>query len=49
MKYISPMIQVGYLFQQNLVLQCMDDYSDDEQRVMTLHSVRHVRAMVLRH
>ena len=37
MKCISPMIQVGYLFQQNLVLQCVDDYSDDEQRVMTLH------------
>ena len=29
MKQISPMIQVGYVFQQNLVLQCMDGYSDD--------------------
>ena len=28
-KYISPMIQVGYVFQQNLVLQCMDGYSDE--------------------
>ena len=29
MKHISPMIHVGYVLQQNLVLQCMDGYSDD--------------------
>ena len=33
MKYISPMIQVGYVFQQNLVLQCMDGNSDDGTEV----------------
>ena len=29
MKYISPRIQVGYVFQHTLVPQCMDAYADD--------------------
>ena len=29
MEHISPMTRVGYVFQQGLVLQCMDGYSDD--------------------
>ena len=50
MKYISPMIQVGYVFQQNLVLKYVDDYSDDGTAGCDhTHSVRLVRAMVLRH
>ena len=33
MKYISPTIQVGHVFQQNLVLQCTNGNPDDGTEV----------------
>ena len=47
MKYISPLIQVGYVFQQTLVPRGMDGFIRMvEQRVVIHHSVRLVRAML---
>ena len=46
MKYISPLIQVGYVLQQTLVPRGMDGFIRMmEQRVVTHHSVRLVRVM----
>ena len=47
MKYISPLIQFGYVFQQTLVPRGMDGFIRMmEPRVVIHHSVRLVRAML---